>query len=336
MPNNLTRKEIKMQARNLLLLFSAVVLVLGGLNPVVYAEGLYPNRTIQITIPHTPGGGNDALVRLLADELTKIWKVPVNVFNKPGGGGAVAASDVAHAGKDGYTILGMLESTLVAMSVAKPDGPVNLFRDFDPLASHYSYAPNVLVTYNNSPYKSLEDVVNYAKAKPGDLICGTSSIGADITLEAMLFNRSAKIDITPMNFEGAAEVTRNVLGKHIPLGMVGFIPARPHIAAGTLRVLASDSKSSMLQAPTFAEKGYPEVNVISSIVFAGPKGLPPAVIKTWADTVSKIGKDPDFIARVKKIGSDVTFYVGAENEKYLRNEVKNFSRFTPEELGWKK
>jgi putative tricarboxylic transport membrane protein len=81
---------------------------------------------------------------------------------------------------------------------------------------------------------------------------------------------------------------------------------------------------------------HPEVNVVSSIVFAGPKGLPPAVIKAWEDAVTKIGNDNAFISKVRKLGADVTFYVGAENEKYLRNELKNFSRFTAEELGWKK
>ncbi len=324
-----------MKTKALVVVFSAVVLVLGGLSSVGYSQGTYPNRTIQIIVPHSPGGGVDTLIRLLSDELTRIWKVRVNVLNKPGGGGAVAGGEVAHAEKDGYTVLGMLESQLVAMSVANPNGPVNLFRDFDPLASHYSYAPNVLITYADSQFKSLEDVVTYAKAKPGDLVCGSAAVGADVTLEVMLFNRAAKINITIMNFEGTAEVTTNVLGKHLPLGMIGFIPARPHIAAGTMRVLASDSKTSLLQAPTFAEKGYPEVNVISSIVFAGPKGLPPAVIKTWEDAIVKVAKDPAFIANVRKLGFEVTFYVGAENEKYLREEIKNFSRFTPEELGWK-
>lgn len=323
------------KAKNLLTIFSAVALILGGLNPAAYAQGTYPNRAIQIVIPHAPGGGNDALTRLLADALAKMWGVPVNVLNKRGGGGALAVIDVARAEKDGYTILGMLESQIVAMSVAKPEGPVNLLRDFDPLATHYAYAPNVLITHSDSPFKSLEDVVNHAKAKPGDLVCGTSNIGTDLTLEAMLFNRSAKIDITLLTCDGAAEITRNVLGKHIPLGMVGFIPARPHIAAGTIRVLASDSKSSMLAAPTFAEKGYPEVNVISSIVFAGPKGLPSSVIKTWTDALRKIGSDPAFIAKVQKLGSEVTYYVGEENEKYLKEEFKNFSRFSAEELGWK-
>jgi tripartite-type tricarboxylate transporter receptor subunit TctC len=323
-----------MKAKSLFLL----VVILFGFSSVGYPQGKeYPNKPIQIIEAHPPGGGIDIFYRLLSDELSKAWKVQVNIINKPAAVGAVAASEVANADKDGYTFLAILLGQLTAMSVANPKSPVHLLRDFDPIEVN-TYAAQLLFTRSDSQFKSLEDVVDYARKKPGEVLCGTTQLGSNFHLLALLFNRLAKINMSVLPVEGSAEVMTNVLGGHFHIGTTNDVLARPQVAAGKIRVLVSDIKSTLpIPVPTFAEKGYPEVDLVISMTLLGPKGLPPAVHKTWENTLEKIKKDPKFQASLDKLGFTVNMITGQERlNKRLKDEVDKYSRFTPEELGWKK
>lgn len=315
-----------------------LVIILFGLNSVGYPQVKeYPNKPIQIIEAHPPGGGIDIFYRLLSDELSKAWKVPVNIINKPAAVGAVAASEVANAEKDGYTFLAILLGQLTAMSVANPKSPVHLLRDFDPVEVN-TYAAQLLFTRSDSKFKSLEDVVDYARKKPGEVLCGTTQLGSNFYLLALLFNRLAKINMSVLPVEGSAEVMTNVLGGHFDLGTTNDVLARPQVAAGKIRVLVSDIKSTLpIPVPTFAEKGYPEVDLVISMTLLGPKGLPPAILKTWENALETIMKDPKFQASLNKLGFTVSMITGTERlNKRLKDEVDKLSRFTPEELGWKK
>jgi tripartite-type tricarboxylate transporter receptor subunit TctC len=296
----------------------------------------YPNKPIQIILPHSAGGGIDIYLRLVSDELSKRWKVPVNVINKPGGGGAVAASEVANSEKDGYTILGMLLTQIASMTAANPKGTVNLLQDFDPIEVN-SYVALTIVTRTESNLKSFEDLLKVAREKPGELIMGTSEVGSTIHLDSLIFNRSANIKITLVPLPGTSEIIPNVLGGHFQLGFINEVLSKPHIESGKMRALVSDIPSPFLKCPTFAEKGYPQVNVANFMSVLGPKGLPPAVLKTWEDTLEAILKDPNFIASYKKLGYNINMITGTEKlNKFLKDEVDKLSKFTPEELGWKK
>jgi tripartite-type tricarboxylate transporter receptor subunit TctC len=312
-----------------LLIFGSVGLLLG-------AAREYPSKPIQIILPHSAGGGIDLYLRLVSEELTKRWKVPVNVINKPGGGGAVAAGEVANAEKDGYTMLGMLLTQIASMTAANPKSPVNLLRDFDPIEVN-SYASLVIVTRSESNLKSADDLIKYAKEKPGELIMGTSEVGSTIHLDALLFNRAANIKITIVPHQGTSEITPNVLGGHYQLGFINDVLAKPHLEAGKMRALISDLHSPRLNCPTFTEKGYPQVNLANFMSVLGPKGLPPAIIKVWTDTLESIVKDPSFVSAYSKLGYNIQMTTGTEKlNRLLKEEVTKYSTFTPEELGWKK
>jgi tripartite-type tricarboxylate transporter receptor subunit TctC len=323
-----------MKAKSLFFL----VVILFGFNSVGYPQVMeYPNKPIQIIEGHPPGGGIDIFYRLLSEELSKTWKVPVNILNKPAAVGAVAASEVANAEKDGYTFLAILLGQLAAMSVANPKSPVHLLRDFDPVEVN-TYAAQLLVTRSDSKFNSLEEVVAYARQKPGEVLCGTTQLGSNFHLLALLFNRLAKINITILPVEGSQIVMTNVLGGHFDLGTTNDVLARPQVAAGKIKVLVSDIKSTLpIPVPTFAEKGYPEVDLVISMTLLGPKGLPPAILKTWENTLETIMKDPKFQASLNKLGFTVSMITGTERlNKRLKEEIDKYSRFTPEELGWKR
>lgn len=314
--------------------FCLLAAILFGLTSTGYAQVRdYPKKPIQIIAGHAAGSSIDIFYRLLAEGVSNRWKVPVNVFNKPTASGSVAASEVANSEKDGYTLLAALVSTLATVSVGNPKSPVHILRDFDPIEIH-TFGANVMWVRADSPFKSLDDVVDYARKKPGELICGVSEMGSTSHLLMLLFKRLAKIDITVVNNDGPPQVIAGVLGGHFNLGWSNHTLATPLVAAGKIRTLASDIKCP-LGIPTFTEKGYP-VSLTLLMGLMGPKGMPPTVIKAWEDALNVAMNDPKFQASINKLGFIMSMTTGTDNlNKLLKEEVARYSRFTPEELGWK-
>lgn len=320
--------------------FSLTVMLFFLINSTARAqEKSYPAKPIQMIATVAAGTGVDIFFRLLSEELRKAWKVPINVLNKPAAGGVSACTDVANAEKDGYTMLATLMLTPISMTVANPKGPVNLLRDFDPIFVDVGYAAVIFVAKGDSEFRSLKDVVNYARTKPGELIFGAGKAGTMLYLEPELLRRETKINITVLPFEkGPVEIVPNVLGGHIHAGASSDTVAYAHIKAGRLRGLVTDIKSQILpDVPTFAEAGFPTIDLVPAVGLFGPKGLPPGVTKTWEKTLGALTKDPAFVDSVRKVNLNLDIWIGAEKlNKYLKGEIEKYSRFTPEELGWKR
>jgi tripartite-type tricarboxylate transporter receptor subunit TctC len=303
-----------------------------------YSQDTYPNQPVQIVTPHSPGGGVDRFFRLLSEELTNHWKLQVNVLNKRGGGGVTAASEVTNAKKDGYTVLGVLVGKLSAMTAADPEGPVNFMRDFDPVYVNYGYAAVIMVVNSKSEFKSLEDVIAYAKKHPGKLVAGAGMVGTGLNMNGLLVNKLANIDITILPTKGPGETNPMVLGEHVDLGYVSDVSALSYVKAGQMRVLATDIKSPVMpDVPTYREKGYP-LDLISSLGVFGPKGLPSEVMGAWENAIKAVLKKPSFIASTKKAGLSIhNALMGRETlDNFLKKELEIYSGFTHEELGWKK
>jgi tripartite-type tricarboxylate transporter receptor subunit TctC len=323
----------------ILLTLALVLLVVAGLHSSAYPQSKnYPNKAVEILVPLPPGGGVDLFNRLLAEELKKIWNVPVIIINKPGGGGTIAASEVAHANKDGYTLISLLVTQLVSVTVANPEGPINLLRDFDAVAVNYRHSPSFMATRSDSKFKSLKDIIDYARKNPGAPNMGTPPVGTNSYLEIVLLEREAKIKYTIIPFRGTGELIPNLLGGHIDTMDASDVSVKPHIEAGKMRGVVTDTRSNLFpQVPTFAEEGYPEIDLIPSVGIFGPKGLPEEVIHAWEDALKLIFGKPEFIASMKKPGIGMHLILGAKGlDDFLRKEVKKYSRFTPEELGWAK
>ena len=254
--------------------FMIVALAVLGLSPALYGQN-FPTKPIELVVSSSPGGGIDLIFRLLAEELAKTLKVQVNVVNQPAGAGAIAAEKVAGARKDGYTLLGSLLGQVATMSVANPKAPANLVRDFQPIAILHGYAAVIMLGRADAEFKNLKDVVSQAQKKPGDLIVAVGPVGTSLTLEVELLKRAAKIDITSLPFAGSAQAMTNLLGGHVNFAMASDVAAQPHIKAGKLIGLAVDVESAVLpDVPTFAKQGYPQVNLLASVAFLAPKGLP--------------------------------------------------------------
>src|SRR5437016_2360061 len=253
-----------------------VVLALCTASPAVYGQP-FPNKPIELVVSSSPGGGVDLVFRLIADDLAKNLKTQVNVANQTAGAGAIAAEKVAAARKDGYTLLGSLLGQVATMTVANPKAPANLLRDFQPLAILHGYAAVIMLGRADAEIKTVKDLVAQAQKKPGDLIVAVGPPGTSLTLEVELLKRAAKIDLTSLPFAGSAQGITNLLGGHVNFAMASDVAAQPHIKAGKLVGVAVDVESAVLpDVPTFAKQGYPQVNLLASVAFLAPKGLPEA------------------------------------------------------------
>jgi tripartite-type tricarboxylate transporter receptor subunit TctC len=316
--------------------FMIVALAVLGLSPALYGQN-FPTKPIELVVSSSPGGGIDLIFRLLAEELAKTLKVQVNVVNQPAGAGAIAAEKVAGARKDGYTLLGSLLGQVATMSVANPKAPANLVRDFQPIAILHGYAAVIMLGRADAEFKNLKDVVSQAQKKPGDLIVAVGPVGTSLTLEVELLKRAAKIDITPLPFAGSAQAMTNLLGGHVNFAMASDVAAQPHIKAGKLLGLAVDVESAVLpDVPTFAKQGYPQVNLLASVAFLAPNGLPEATAKILADAIRKTVEEPKLKENLRARGYNVDLRTSAADlNKLIKEEIDKYSRFTPEDLGWK-
>ena len=316
--------------------FMIVALAVLGLRPALYGQN-FPTKPIELVVSSSPGGGIDLIFRLLAEELAKTLKVQVNVVNQPAGAGAIAAEKVAGARKDGYTLLGSLLGQVATMSVANPKAPANLVRDFQPIAILHGYAAVIMLGRADAEFKNLKDVVSQAQKKPGDLIVAVGPVGTSLTLEVELLKRAAKIDITSLPFAGSAQAMTNLLGGHVNFAMASDVAAQPHIKAGKLIGLAVDVESAVLpDVPTFAKQGYPQVNLLASVAFLAPKGLPDPTVKILADAIGKTVEEPKLKENLKTRGYNIDLRTSAADlNKLIKEEIDKYSRFTPEDLGWK-
>ena len=244
------------------------------------ATGQYPEKAVKMVIPFTPGGSNDVLARVIAQELSANWEQPVIAENKPGAAGNIGAEFVARSQADGYTLL-------IAANNVMSVNPVMYRQNFDPAKDFapitlLGTVPVVLVVNPSVPAKSLQELVSYAKAHPGKLNYASSGAGSPQHLSAELFNSVVGISMTHIPYKGAAPATADLLAGQVHVLFAPLNSVLPHIQAGKLRALALGSKdrSALLPGvPTIAESGYPSYESDIWVGLAAPAGTPAGILQ---------------------------------------------------------
>ena len=303
-----------------------IAMVLGiGFNTDGYGQEKYPSKPIQIVVPFGAGGSSDLFFRSLTDELSKTMKVPVTVVNRTGASGLVGADFVANSKNDGYTLLGTSSAPITIAPAIDPKDA----RELDPLAL-LAYQANLIATRSESEFKTLDDLVEYAKKKPGALTCGTSGIQSEPYFALELFKAAAKIDLRHVPISSSREGITSTLGGHIDFWFGSLATSQSLMKADRIRGLAVCTErrlESFPSIPTFAEKNYPQVNVNLIITLLGPRGLPKAVIKTWEDVLKSVLANPEVAASIKRLNYDIDLQVGTEKLRaYFKGEVERFSK----------
>ena len=269
----------------------SLVLIIFGLHSA-WADN-YPSKPINFIVPYGAGGGADARSRQIAQKMSVILKQPIIVDNKPGAGGNIGTEYIARATPDGYTI-GM--GNFAPMAVNK-----TLFGNlrYDPEADLtpivlVEKGPLVLVVNPNSPYKTVQDIVAAAKAKPGSLTFSSGGIGGSHQLSAELFQQNAGIEMIHVPYKSGSAGLTDLMAGNVTMMFDQMYSAMPSIKADKLRPIAITSKkrSPLLpDVPSFAEVGYPKVVVLNWQGLIAPKGTPKAIIDKLNAAANEALKD---------------------------------------------
>jgi tripartite-type tricarboxylate transporter receptor subunit TctC len=271
-------------------LTSAAALAAPALLPShAFAQDKFPSRPITLIAPWPAGGSSDGVMRAFAESAGKTLGVPVVIENKPGAGGTMGAAAMVNAKPDGYTLTQL---------------PLGIYRlphmqamSFDPVKdiSHIvcltGYTFGIACTAD-APFKTLKEMVAYAKANPGKLEYGHTGTGTTPHLAIEEFSEKAGIQLNPIPFKGSAEIMQAILGGHIRV-MSGTTEFAPHVQSGKLRLLAtlgSNRNKAFPDVPTVKESGWDTITE-SPFGIGGPKGMDPAVVKVLHDAFKKTLED---------------------------------------------
>jgi len=286
----------------------------------------YPSKPINFIVPYGAGGGADARSRQIAQKMSVILKQPIIVDNKPGAGGNIGTEYIARANPDGYTI-GM--GNFAPMAVNK-----TLFgnlrydpeTDLTPIVL-IEKGPLVLVVNPNSPYKTVQDMVAAAKAKPGSLTFSSGGIGGSHQLSAELFQQNAGIEMIHVPYKSGSAGLTDLMAGNITMMFDQMYSAMPSIKADKLRPIAITSKkrSPLLpDVPSFSEVGYPKVVVLNWQGLIAPKGTPKAIIDKLNAAANEALKDPQLrdlmLSQGNEIGggspADFAALIKSESDKW--------------------
>jgi tripartite-type tricarboxylate transporter receptor subunit TctC len=281
------------------------------------AQADYPDKTIRIVVPYTPGGFNDTLGRIVAQKFTDDWGVTAVVENRPGGGTLIGSDAVAKAPADGYTLL-VVAFPFAVNPTLYAKLPYDTVKDFAPLILA-GQAANLLVVNNEVPVKSVKELIDTATAKPGTISYGSTGSGSSNHLSMELFRLLTGTSLIHVPYKGSAPMVTDLLGGHVQVAFDNVPNVVTQVKGGKLRALAITSPSrdpSLPDIPTVAEAGVPgyEVGVWFGIV--APAATPPDVLNKLNAELNKILRDPDVKQKFADQGVNP---VGGTREKFAEH-----------------
>lgn len=250
-----------------------------GLAVTIAQADAYPSKPIKVIVPFGPGGGTDLVARVIAENLHQQLKQSVVVDNRPGASTMIGANAVARAPADGYTLLISGSSTYTVVPALRKDVPYDPLKDFDLLAV-VADAPMVLVVNAESPYKTVQDVLDAAKQDTHGLQYATFGPGSAPHLLGEMFALTAGIKLAAVPYRGSAQAVLGVLGGEVGLAFDTLSSSMPQLQGGKLRALAVFSTERVPQlpdVPTVTELGLPDATFSGWYAVALPKGTPAAV-----------------------------------------------------------
>jgi tripartite-type tricarboxylate transporter receptor subunit TctC len=276
----------------------------------VFAQDPYPSKPITMIVPFPPGGVADIVGRPLASQMEKVLKQPVVVVNRTGAGGAVGMAAAAKAAPDGYTILMALSSISIFPVSDRISGkaPSYEMKDFAPIAL-ITADPTVLVVSADSPWKTLKEFVDSAKAYPGKINYSSSGVYGTLHVAMEIFANAAGIQLFHVPYGGGGPALTALLGGQVHALASGPAPAVGQIKAGKMRALASWSTERlplMPEVPTFKELGYDAEFYIWSGVFA-PATIPTPVLDRLRAAVREAATSPEFKGTMEKVQTPVNY-----------------------------
>jgi tripartite-type tricarboxylate transporter receptor subunit TctC len=307
----------------------AAALVLLALSPCAFADD-YPNRPVRLIIPFPPGGSNDVVGRLVAQQLSVKLGQQVYVDNRGGAGGTLGTEACATAAPDGYTIC--------VISIAHAVNPALYTLKYDPVKSFtpisiFATGPNVLVVNPTSPVKSVKDLLELAKQKPGELNYASAGVGSFQHLGAELFKLQAHVNLTHVPYKGGGPAMQDVVAGHVKIMFSSLIQTTPFIKSGQLIALGTggSKRSPVLpDVPTIAEAGVPGYTAENWWGLAAPANLPkPIVDRLYAATQAAL-KSPELTAAFDREGAVAVEMSSDQFGDYIKSEIAKWGHVVKE------
>jgi tripartite-type tricarboxylate transporter receptor subunit TctC len=284
------------------LVLSAVM----GLNGLAaFAQG-YPSRPIRAVIPYAPGGVSDLVLRALSDPLAQRLGQPVVIENRAGGGGTIAAGQLARAAADGYLVmLGTGGNLAMAPSLYK-SLPYDPQKDFAPIAM-VARGQLALVIHPSVPASSVRQLVSLARTRPGQLNYASSGVGSPLHLAMELFKSVTQLNIVHVPYKGSAPMLADLAGGQVDMGFDSIATSLPHMQSGRLKGVAVSGEARSLAAPdlpTMAEAGVPGFRVSSFYAFVAPAATPKPIVERLSGAITALASTPEVRNRLVSVGLD--------------------------------
>ncbi len=295
--------------------------------PAIAQEATYPSKAVEVVVPFSPGGSVAMASQHFADALSQELKVPFVVVPRPGGGGVIASNDFVHNVKpDGYTLLGTAPGAIIPSVLLSKTPPFDVKKDFLPVG-YLGDTSIAIAVQGNSPFKTIQDMIQFAKSNPGKLRGGVSGPGSETDLMFYAFYSDAKIDGKRIPYNTGPQAKTALMGGHIDWTISSYMGLMPYVESKDMKILLVTRKVPELpDVPTGREIGLSNFTInIWAGYFAHAK-TPKGVYDKLVAAITKVSKNPDLPQKFAKIGFDYKFKNPSEMSEILDNDVATFSR----------
>ncbi|HUN70020.1 MAG TPA: tripartite tricarboxylate transporter substrate binding protein [Burkholderiales bacterium] len=278
-------------------------------------------------VTYPPGGGADAMARLIAPKLGESLGQPVLVENRAGASGTIAAELVAKASPDGYTL--MLDAANHAVNPSLyPKLPYDPEKAFAPVTLLVLF-PNMLVVHPGFPVNSVNELIAKARAEPGKIAFASSGNGSAQHLAGELFRQRAGLDMVHVPYKGGGPALTDVMGGQVPIYFANMASGLPHVKSGKLKALATTGAKRSPAAPdlpTVAESGMPGYQVYEWNAIFAPAGTPPAVINRLQADIARVVKLPEVRERMLALGGEIVASSPADLGAWVREQTASWAK----------
>lgn len=295
--------------------------------PAAMAQADYPSKPIKLIVAFPPGGTSDVMGRLMAEELTKVLKQPVVVENIGGAGGVVGTDRAVKMPADGYTIIQTGVGQNAVAHGLDPNLKYNSLTDFIHLTQVHS-GPNVLLVHPSQPFKTVKELVDYAKKNPGKLDYGfTHAASGHMAME--LFKQTTGVFMTGIPYRGGGPMLNDLLAGTVPMVFLNQDVALPHVRAGKLRALAvtSQERNALYpDVPTIAESGYKGFEALSWSGLSVAKGTPQPVVDKLEAAMAQAMQSANFRQRLTSTGFVIPPLGSKPYTAFVKSELDQWTR----------
>ena len=299
--------------------------------PITASAQAYPTKPLRLVIPFPPGGPADIIGRAAAQKMSVGLGQQVVVDNRGGGNGTIGGDLVAHADPDGYTLL-LMPSAMAANASLYSKLPFDFTTDFTGVAGLATF-PLVLVSHPSLPVKSVRELIELAKSKPGALNYASAGSGGGAHLAAESFKRAAGIDMVHVPYKGTGPAVLGTVAGQVSLMFASVPSVVQHVKAGKLNALGLTSakrSAALPDVPTIAEAGVPGYEIVSWFGLVAPTGTPPEITRRLSVEATKALDAPDFEARLQAEGGEPLRMGPDEFTQFLKTEAVRWAKIVRE------